>query len=196
MNKLSIKIDGRVIQAEIGKTILETAQEQAIEIPTLCYYKGLIPYGACRLCLVELKKGKRSQLVASCGYYVEEGMEIETNSLRVRKARKLLLELLLALMPDSAEIKKLARNYEVLTTRYKQKQPYCILCGLCVRYCSELKKFHCLGFVGRGTDREVAWIPLENYVKFCKDCNECYKLCPTGVFPSNFGLAHNNVISK
>jgi bidirectional [NiFe] hydrogenase diaphorase subunit len=193
MSKITLKIDGKTVSANKEETILDAARSLGIEIPTLCHHKKLIPYGACRLCLVELKQGKRSQLVASCGYYVKEGLEIYTQSERVQKVRKLVLELLLSILRNSPEIKRLARQYDVLTTRYKKFIHYCILCGLCVRYCDEVKKKNYLGFVGRGVDREVAWIPLSNYEDTCKNCMECLLLCPTGVFPSNWGVANNTM---
>jgi bidirectional [NiFe] hydrogenase diaphorase subunit len=194
MNEISIKIDGKKASASEGDTILDVARALGIEIPTLCHHKGLKPYGGCRLCLVELKQGKRSQLVASCGYYVKDGLEIETDSPRVRKSRKLLLELLLASLPDSADVQRYARRYGLTSTRYKRPLDHCILCGLCVRYCEEIKKANCIGFVGRGVDREVAWIPLTTYKDTCANCLECQRLCPTGVFPSNWGIAQNTMI--
>jgi bidirectional [NiFe] hydrogenase diaphorase subunit len=137
---------------------------------------------------VELKGGNRSQLVASCGYYVKEGLEILTRSPRVLRARGLVLEVLLSLLHGSEEIHRLAAEYGVTGTRYRKDRRYCVLCGLCVRYCAEVKGAHCLGFVGRGADRDVAWIPLSTYRDTCQGCQECKDLCPTGVFPSNWGL--------
>jgi bidirectional [NiFe] hydrogenase diaphorase subunit len=193
MNNITLKIDGKILTANKEDTILDIARSSGIEIPTLCHHKKLLPYGACRLCLVELKQGNRSQLVASCGYYVKEGLEIYTNSERVRKIRKLVLEVLLSIMNNSAEIRRLAGQYGVTTTRYKKFTQYCILCGLCVRYCDEVMKKNLLGCLGRGVNREVAWIPLSNYEETCMNCLECLPLCPMGVFPSNMGLANNTL---
>jgi NADH dehydrogenase/NADH:ubiquinone oxidoreductase subunit G len=127
--------------------------------------------------------------VASCGYYVKEGLEILTGSPRVLRARKLVLEVLLSILGYSDEIRRLARKYEVTTTRYRRNLHYCVLCGLCVRFCDEVKHANCVGFVGRGVNRDVAWTPLAGYKETCTQCLECMRLCPTGVFPSNFGLA-------
>lgn len=189
MNDVTFSLDGVTVKAITGQTVLDAARATGIDIPTLCHHKELEPYGGCRLCIVELKQGDRSQLVASCGYFVKAGIEIETDSPRVRRARKLLLELFLAMMPYSPEIARYARRYDVGKPRYDRSLHYCILCGLCVRYCDEVKKKNSLGFVGRGVDREVAWVPLTGYKEHCERCMECQKLCPTGVFPSNFDVA-------
>jgi bidirectional [NiFe] hydrogenase diaphorase subunit len=190
MEDILLTIDGKKVAANKGETLLEAARSNGIDIPSLCHLKGLVPYGGCRLCLVELKQGNRSQLVASCGYYVREGLVVETDSPRVRKVRKMLLELLLASMPNSEEIRNWAERYEVRETRFRRPFEYCILCGLCVRYCDEVRKGNCLGFTGRGVHREVAWVPLTTYSEKCSQCmEECQKLCPTGVFPSNWGIA-------
>jgi NADH dehydrogenase/NADH:ubiquinone oxidoreductase subunit G len=194
MSQVKLTINGRAVQAERGTIILDFARSLGIEIPTLCHHAKLMPYGACRLCLVEIGRGKRSRLVASCGYYVEDGLEVQTESERVKKVRGLTLELLLAMMHNSQEIKTLARKYGVASSRYKRNYYHCILCGLCVRYCEEVKGASCIGYVGRGVDREIAWVPPESFEAVCKDCDECKELCPTGVFPSNWGLAQGSVL--
>jgi bidirectional [NiFe] hydrogenase diaphorase subunit len=188
MEKVTIRIDGREVAAREGETVLDAARGIGIEIPTLCHHRELLPYGGCRLCLVELRQGKRSQLVASCGYYVKDGLEVLTASPRVMRARRLVLEVLLALMRTSGEIRRLAARHGVTRTRYRKDLRYCILCGLCVRYCAEVKGANCIGFVGRGAERDIAWVPLSGFRETCRDCLECKDLCPTGVFPSNWGL--------
>ncbi len=194
MDELNLQLDGQAVRAARGQTILDVARAHGIHIPTLCQSDKLVPYGACRLCLVEIRRGKNARLVASCGYYVEEGLEVLTNSQRVRKVRGLLLELLLAMMPGSPEVQALAREYGVVSTRYKRHYPYCILCGLCVRFCEEVMGKGLIGYVGRGVDREVAWIPLCGSDEACLKCAECHPLCPTGVFPSNWGIAQNTIL--
>lgn len=191
MEKIALSIDGNEVSAHKGETVLDAARAVGIEIPTLCHHQKLLPYGGCRLCLVELKQGKKSQLVASCGYYVKEGLEIQTHSQRVIRARKLVLEVLLSIMHGSEEIRRLAARYGVVRTRYQKDLRYCVLCGLCVRYCHEVKGADCIGFMGRGADREVAWTPLSAYRDICGKCLECKELCPTGVFPSNWGIVYN-----
>jgi bidirectional [NiFe] hydrogenase diaphorase subunit len=189
MSEITLTIDGSPVTAKKGETVLDAARRIGIEIPTLCHHKDLLPHGSCRLCLVELTKGSGSQLVASCGYYVTGGLTIRTDSPRVLRARKLVLELLLAFLHESPHILRYARENGVGSTRYSRSLHYCVLCGLCVRYCEEIKKAGCIGFVGRGTDRDVAWTPLSRYDDTCKSCMECQHLCPTGVFPSNLGMA-------
>jgi bidirectional [NiFe] hydrogenase diaphorase subunit len=193
MKEITLAINGSAVTAEKGETVLDVARRLGLDIPTLCHHKDLLPHGSCRLCLVELKQGTGSQLVASCGYYVKSGLVIETESPRVLRARKLVLELLLAFLHESPDILRHARNSGVESSRYNRHLQYCVLCGLCVRYCEEIKKKGCLGFVGRGVNRDVAWVPLTRYDDTCKTCMECQSLCPTGVFPSNLGMA-NSVI--
>jgi NADH dehydrogenase/NADH:ubiquinone oxidoreductase subunit G len=193
MSEITLTINGQKVIARKGETLLEAAKSKGIDIPSLCHMKELTPYGGCRLCLVEITRTGRSQLVASCGYFVREGLVVETDSPRVHRVRKLLLELLLASMPDSPDIQRWADRYEVRETRFKRPLEHCILCGLCARYCEEIKKENCLGFVGRGVHREVAWTPLKTYHEKCEQCMECQRLCPTGVFPSNWGVANNSL---
>jgi NADH dehydrogenase/NADH:ubiquinone oxidoreductase subunit G len=192
MNEITLSINGAPVTATKGETVLDAARRAGIEIPTLCHHKDLLPHGSCRLCLVELTRGSGSQLVASCAYQVTSGLVIQTASPRVLRARKLVLELLLAFLHESPDILRWARENGVASTRYSRFLHYCVLCGLCVRYCEEIKKENCIGFVGRGVDRDVAWTPLTRYEDTCKACMECQHLCPTGVFPSNLGLANHN----
>ena len=194
MDSINLKMDGQAVQAAPGQTLLAVARAQGIVIPTLCQDDRLAPYGACRLCLVEIRRGRNSRLVASCGYPAEEGLDVLTDSPRVRKVRGLMIELLLAMMPTSPEVQELARKYGVTASRYQRDLHYCILCGLCVRYCEEVKGHAGIGYVGRGVSREVAWIPIEGTDDACRLCAECQHLCPTGVFPSNWGLAQNTVL--
>lgn len=188
MESVTIQIDGKKLAAVPGRTVLEVARENAIPIPTLCHGEKLAGYGACRLCLVEVRVRGRSRLVASCVYPVAEGLQVETGSERVRRVRRLLLELLLATTPGVLQIRELAHQYGIGSTRFLGRPDHCILCGLCVRYCEEVKGAHAVGFVGRGTTRRVTWVPDSKYFFACQKCLECVPLCPTGVFPSNFGI--------
>ncbi|MBN2073510.1 MAG: (2Fe-2S)-binding protein [Actinobacteria bacterium] len=186
--KINLVINGNGIQADEGITILEAAKEAGIHIPNLCYHPDLKPYGACRLCIVEIEKNGRSKIVASCGYQVEEGLLVNTESPKVEQVRKNLVELYMALFPFNPEIRDLAKKYSITSTRYHKEDNYCILCGLCVRHCNEVKKNNAVGFIGRGIDRKVSFIPESSYFKYCVDCMECVDICPTGVFPSNYGM--------
>lgn len=186
--KISLLIDNNLVEAEEGSTVLEAAKKSGIHIPTLCFHEKIKPHGACRLCLVEIEKRGRSRIVASCAYPAEEGLKVSTESVKVEKIRKLLVEIYMAMFPFNPEIKLLAKKYNLSGTRFNKENDYCILCGLCVRYCAEVKGNNAIGFVGRGTSKKVTFIPDSAYFKYCKDCMECMPICPTGVFPSNFGI--------
>lgn len=188
MSEITLTIDGREVCTREGATILEAAGEAGIDIPTLCNHPDLAPTGACRLCTVEVTtKSGRSRLVASCAYEAEPGLEVQTESPAVIKGRKMILELLLAKSPGVEILREYGKRYGVEADRFEQEPNYCILCGLCVRYCAEVKCAHAIGFVGRGVDRQVMFIP-EIAAKECATCGECFRLCPTGVLPSNYGL--------
>ena len=145
---IKLKINNFEVQAEEYWTILETAKFYGIEIPTLCYREGLTPYGACRLCVVEIGSPGRSKLVSSCTYPVQEGLEVRTDSQRVIKARKMLLELYVASSPQSKTIQDLANMYGVREVRFRREHEDCILCGLCVRMCQEQMQAKAIGFAG------------------------------------------------
>jgi bidirectional [NiFe] hydrogenase diaphorase subunit len=178
MEKITIEIDGKKIQANPDTTILQNAQEVGIEIPTLCNEEGLAPYGGCRMCMVEITRNNRSRLVASCVYPVEEGLVVKTDTEKVKKIRRTLLELILPLSP-TGPVLALAEKYGLKGSRFTAEETSCILCGLCVRYCAEVKKANAIGFTGRGINREVAFIK-ENASKACASCRECFDLCPSG----------------
>lgn len=171
-------INDNKLQVEEGKTILEVAQEQGINIPTLCYHKELTPYGACRLCLVEIVGGGRPGLEASCVFKITEGLEVKTDTERIKRTRKIIFELLMARCPDAEKIKKLAAEYGVNGTRIKLKQKEnCILCGLCVRVCAEISGREAQSFSGRGVNRKVE-TPFNKVSDKCIGCGACAYLCP------------------
>jgi bidirectional [NiFe] hydrogenase diaphorase subunit len=187
MSEITLQIDGREVKAEEGMTILEAAQSAGIYIPTLCHHEKLEPYGACRICTVEIEARGRTNLVAACLYPVEQNLVVRTRSERVDKTRKVLLELMLAHAPDAAELQDLAQEYGADKGRFEKESSFCILCGLCVRYCAEVKKKNAIGFVDRGTRREVIFIP-EIASKECWKCKECFPLCPTEALQAAFLL--------
>ena len=175
---VNFTINDRQLQVEEGRTILEVALKEGIKIPTLCYHKELTPYGACRLCLVEIVGGGRQGLEASCVYKVIDGLEVRTDTERVKRARKIVFELLLARCPDAEKIKTLASEYGVTGTRIKlKKKENCILCGLCVRVCAEISQRNAQSFSGRGARRKVQ-TPFNKVSKKCIGCGACAYLCP------------------
>ncbi|MHB1253098.1 MAG: 2Fe-2S iron-sulfur cluster-binding protein [Candidatus Humimicrobiaceae bacterium] len=194
--KISLLIDNNLVEVDEGNTILQAAKKAGIHIPTLCFHEKVKPHGACRLCLVEIEKRGRSRIVASCAYPAEDGLTVSTESIKVETIRKLLVEIYMAMFPFNPEIKVLSKKYNLSNTRFKKENDYCILCGLCVRYCAEVKGNNAVGFVGRGISKKVTFIPDSAYFKYCKDCMECMEICPTGVFPSNFGIDRIPQISE
>ena len=187
MSEITLQIDGKKIQAREGMTILEAAQSAGIFIPTLCHHEKLEPYGACRICTVEIEARGRTNLVAACLYPVEQNLVVRTRSEKVDKTRKVLLELMLAHAPDAAELQDLAQEYGADKARFEKESSFCILCGLCVRYCAEVKKKNAIGFVDRGARREISFIP-EIASKECWNCKECFPLCPTEALQAAFLL--------
>jgi NADH dehydrogenase/NADH:ubiquinone oxidoreductase subunit G len=187
MSKILVIIDGREIEASEGMTILQAAKEVGVEIPTLCYYEKLKPYGGCRLCTVEAEIRGRTKLVAACLYPVEKDLIVRTRSEKVDKIRKMLLELMLAHAPASEDLLALAEVYGADKDRFQKESSFCIHCGLCVRYCAEVKKKEAITFVDRGTAREISFIP-EIASKECVNCKECFPLCPTEALQAAFVL--------
>ena len=180
-NLVTLTIDGREFQAEEGRTILEIARDNGIEIPTLCYNEGVEPYGACRLCLVEISKNHRTRLVTSCLYPVEQGLVVNTASERVMANRKMLMELLLARCSGVKVIEDLARKIGVEKPSFKPEyleKNECILCGLCVRACREVVGTSAISLANRGVNREVA-APFLETAPDCIGCGSCVFICPT-----------------
>ena len=130
---ITMILNGLEVQVEEGSTILDAAKFYGFPIPTLCFMEGLSPYGACRLCVVEIGKAPRTKLVSSCTYPVEEGLIVRTASERVLKARRMVIELLLASCPQSKTIQDIAAAHDVRQQRFRQEYEDCILCGLCTR---------------------------------------------------------------
>ncbi|MBL7062411.1 MAG: (2Fe-2S)-binding protein [Dehalococcoidia bacterium] len=187
MSEILLQIDGREVEAREGMTILEAAQSVGIGIPTLCHHEKLEPYGACRICTVEVEARGRTNLVAACLYPVEKNLVVRTRSEKVDKTRKMLLELMLAHAPEAGELQDLAQEYGVDKARFEKESSFCILCGLCVRYCAEVKKKNAVGFVDRGARREINFIP-EIASKECWNCKECFSLCPTEALQASYLL--------
>jgi bidirectional [NiFe] hydrogenase diaphorase subunit len=174
---ITFRIDELDVQAEEGWTILDTARFYGINIPTLCHIDGLTPYGACRLCLVEIGEGKNTKLVSSCTFPAVNGIKVRTHSKKVMKARRLVIELMVARAPYSKTIQDLASAYEVSKVRFKLKNDDCILCGLCVRMCKEQMMSGAIDFVGHGKDRKIT-TPYDEKSDICRTCGGCMYICP------------------
>ncbi len=174
---ITLKINGLDVSVEKGTTLLEAARFLGFPLPTLCHMEGLSPYGACRLCVVETGEGARAKLVTSCTYPVEDGLVVRTASSRVMRARRMILELLLASCPQSKVIQDLAAAHDVRTQRFKQEYEDCILCGLCVRMCKEQMVAKAIGFRGRGENRSIG-TPFDIKSEECRLCGGCIYVCP------------------
>jgi len=187
MSEIVLQIDGREVEAKQGMTVLEAARSAGIFIPTLCHHEKLEPYGACRICVVEAEARGRTNLVAACIHPVEQDLVVRTRSEKVDRTRKILLEQFLAHAPDAEALQDLAQEYGADKNRFDKEASFCILCGLCVRYCTEVKKANALGFFDRGTSREIRFIP-EVASKECASCKECFPLCPTSYLQAEYHL--------
>ncbi|MFH2035029.1 MAG: 2Fe-2S iron-sulfur cluster-binding protein [Candidatus Zixiibacteriota bacterium] len=174
---ITLSINGIEVKVEKGTTVLEAARFLGLPIPTLCHMEGLSPYGACRLCVVEIGEPGSSKLVTSCTYPAEEGLKVRTTTKRVQKARKMIIELLLASCPQSKVIQDLASKYDVHQQRFKQEHDDCILCGLCVRMCEEQMMAKAIGFRGRGENRSIG-TPFDVKSEVCRLCGGCIYVCP------------------
>ncbi|MDR3556086.1 MAG: 2Fe-2S iron-sulfur cluster-binding protein [Syntrophobacteraceae bacterium] len=187
MSEVILQIDQKEVRATEGMTVLDAAKKAGISIPTLCHHEKLEPYGACRLCMVEVVAGGRTRLVASCLYPVEPGLVVATRSPLIDKIRRVLIEEMMAHAPDSWQLEQLAKEYGADRDRFEKEPSFCIHCGLCVRYCQEIKKKNALGFIDRGARREISFIP-RIAAKECWNCKECFELCPTSALQAAFVL--------
>jgi len=183
---VTLTINKQKIEVEEGINLLTAIESLGMKVPTLCYHKALIPYGACRLCVVEVQvPGRDSSLRTSCSYPVTNGIIVRTDSERILRARKVVAELLLARCPDSDVIKKIAAEYGVIEPRIKKKNEDCILCGLCVRMCEQRMGRSAIGFTGRGSKRKLE-TPYGKHNEMCWTCGACNFICPVGMKVQSF----------
>lgn len=205
MEMITLTINGQTVQAPKNATILEAARSAGIHIPTLCYHSELAPEGACRLCVVEAT-GART-LVASCVYPVAEGMVVKTNTDKVRAARRMVVELLLANHPKDClacqksgdcELQNIAADLGLRKIRFEggarkahtidasnpclvRDQEKCILCGRCIRVCRDVQGMSVYSFAERGFDTIVSTAFEQDLGKVeCSYCGQCASVCPTG----------------
>jgi bidirectional [NiFe] hydrogenase diaphorase subunit len=174
---VTLSVNGLPVSVEEGTTLLEAARFLGFPIPTLCHMDGLTPYGACRLCVVEIGEGARAKLVSSCTYPAEPGLKVRTGSARVLRARRMIVELLLATCPQSKTIQDLASTYGIRRQRFRQEHEDCILCGRCVRMCTEQMMAGAIGFQGRGEGRRIG-TPFGLRSEVCRLCGACLYICP------------------
>lgn len=185
-----LHIDGKEVEADEGMSILEAARGAGIAIPTLCFHEGLAPFGGCRLCMVEAEHEGGPRLLVSCVQPVEAGLVLNTRSEKIDRLRKTLLELLLAHAPHSPVLLEMAQEYGADSERFDKDASFCVHCGLCVRYCAEIKKKDAVGFIDRGIRKEISFVP-EIAARECNDCMECFPLCPTSYLQAAFVLTES-----
>jgi len=186
MNTITIIIDGKKYQAEEKEPVLKVARREGIDIPALCYHEGLEPYGACRLCMVEVVAGGRPGMTTSCTLASVDGLTVKTDTPEIRQIRQGLLELYMAQAQDSAYITEMAARYGVTTSRFvRPREPEapeekCVLCGLCVRICNEAIGAGVINFIARGPETKVN-SPYDEPSDKCIGCTACADVCPTDV---------------
>lgn len=202
LEKVNLTIDGIEIQVDQGTTVLEAARMVGIEIPTLCHLKGIHESSSCRVCVVEV--GPR--LIASCTLKAEPGMKIQTNTKKVRDARRTVVELLLSdhnrecttcARSETCELQSVSKLLNVRNIRYEgprskvgidhssasivRDSEKCILCGRCIGACSTIQTVHAIGFSNRGFETKVTTAydrPIAE--TSCVNCGQCIMACPVG----------------
>ena len=174
---IELTINDKSVNARPGWTLLETARYYGIKIPTLCYHESVSSSGACRLCIVEIGKPPQSKIVSSCTYPAEDGLVVRSNTERVVKHRKLIIELMLATVPSSKTIQDLASKFGVTQCRFEPENEECIHCGLCVRMCNEQMMSGAIGFAQRGKDMIIT-TPFDKTSEVCRLCGGCMYVCP------------------
>jgi bidirectional [NiFe] hydrogenase diaphorase subunit len=174
-----LRINGLEVEVDKGASVLEAIRFLGFDVPTLCYNEGLRPYGACRLCVVEIgdPRNGSTKLVSSCTYPAEDGLIVRTHTERVVKARKVLAEMLVATCPGSKTIQDIAASLGVNNVRFDRKNEDCILCGLCTRMCEEQMMAKAIGFTDRGEDRAIK-TPFDKRSDVCRLCGACMYICP------------------
>ena len=178
----TVTIDGKRVNVAHEATILDAAKKAGVWIPTLCYHPAVSNAATCRLCMVELDRGDWKQLVTACNYPARRDITVSVSSETAVRARRGVMQLLLARAPDCDDLKALAARMGVESTPFPtvtESQRNCILCGLCTRVCEEVIGKAAIGFAGRGVDRAVA-PPFRRPPEDCIGCGACAAVCPVG----------------
>ena len=182
---VTVTINKSQYQAEEGEPLLSVAIREKIDIPHLCYEESLDPYGACRLCMVDLLTCSKQEMTTACTLRAQDGLEILTDTPDIIKYRSTLFELYLAQAPKSEVIKEMATRYGVTKTRFQKKIVHddplggkCILCGICVRVCDEIMGASAINFINRGPGTVIN-TPFFEENPDCRGCGTCAKVCPT-----------------
>jgi len=194
---MTITIDGKTVLCEPGEFLLAIAERSGIHIPSLCRHEGLQEQGCCRVCIAEVESGGRREVVASCVYPVERECAVYTDSERIRRSRGVLLALLRARAPASAEIEKLCReygapDYKRFTTHIDNEK--CILCGLCAAACDSLGT-GAISMVNRGIEKKVS-TPYDEPALVCVGCASCASVCPTGAISVTEDASERTIWNK
>jgi len=177
---IHLAINNQSTEVPEGATLLQAIEKAGVKIPTLCDHKALTPYGACRLCVVEVQAPGRPAVVqASCQYPAQDAITVLTHSDRVVRARRIVAELLLARCPEAEPIRRIAMELGVQEPRIRKKNDDCIYCGLCVRVCDERMERAAVGFSGRGPRKKLE-PPFGKHNPICWTCGACNFVCPTG----------------
>ena len=177
---MNITINGKVCACEKGEYILQIAQRNGIDIPTLCHHDSFPGQASCRLCIVEVKERGRSRVVVSCVYPVSQECEVFTENERILRSRRMILTLLRKRAPDSPEIRALCERYGATDIPRFITIPggRCVMCGLCVKACAELS-VGAISTVNRGITKEIS-TPYHEESSVCVGCGSCAYVCPTG----------------
>jgi NADH dehydrogenase/NADH:ubiquinone oxidoreductase subunit G len=178
---VTFRLDRKTLKAEEGTTILEAARDAGVYIPTLCFHSALTPIGACRLCMVEVTRGKRKSHDAACVTPVSEGMIVKTDTKVLTRIRRTILDLLISRCPEVPMLRKLGEELGIREPSYPLEQEICFLCGICVRACREIVGAEAIGFAARGAESQVL-PPFSRPSSRCISCGTCTTVCPARTF--------------
>ena len=216
----SFMIDGICVTGQSNQTILEVARDNAIEIPTMCYLEGLSPVGSCRMCIVEIKGSHEP--TPACTAKIKEGMEVTTDSPKIKKAREMILSMMFGershvcstciangdceLQNKSVELELEHSKVSYLDQRFEIDASHknfvndpnkCILCTRCIRVCDEIEGAHALDLFGRGINSRIIHDMDEPWAESvsCTSCGKCVYVCPTGALYEK-DISEEEVVKK